>query len=61
VLSLLESLGPRVSAIFRSHRIDGMAQKQIAAAFGISVSTVESDLRIAYRALAQWKERSDGA
>lgn len=61
VLSLLESLGPRVSATFRRHRIDGMAQKQVAAELGVSLSTVESDLRVAYRALAQWKERSDEA
>ncbi len=38
-----------------------MAQKQVAAELGISLSTVESDLRVAYRALAQWKERSDEA
>lgn len=59
VLTLLDSLGPRVSTIFRRHRIDGMAQKQIATELGISLSTVESDLRVAYRALVQWKERND--
>lgn len=59
VLTLLDSLGPRISTIFRRHRIDGMAQKQIAAELGISLSTVESDLRVAYRALVQWKERND--
>jgi len=50
---------PRVAAIFRRHRIDGVPQKDIAAEFGVSLSTVESDLRRAYRALAEWKERVD--
>lgn len=58
VLALLDGLGMRVSAIFRRHRIDGRAQKDIAAEFGVSLSTVESDLRTAYRALGEWKERS---
>ncbi|GFE73520.1 MULTISPECIES: RNA polymerase sigma factor [Novosphingobium] len=61
VLSLLESLGPRVSRVFRRHRIDGAAQKDVAAELGVSLSTVESDLRVAYRALVEWKERSDEA
>jgi len=55
----LDSLGDRVSAIFRRHRIDGIAQRQVAEEFGVSLSTVESDLRTAYRALAQLKERFD--
>ncbi|WP_347304118.1 RNA polymerase sigma factor [Croceibacterium sp. TMG7-5b_MA50] len=50
---------PRVSAIFRRHRVDGIAQRQIAAEFGVSLSTVESDLRIAYRALAELREQFD--
>lgn len=50
---------PRVAAIFRRHRIDGVAQRQIAAEFGISQSTVEADLRIAYRALAGLREQFD--
>lgn len=58
VLALLDSLGPRVSAIFRRHRIDGAAQKVIATEMGISLSTVESDLRVAYRALGDWQEKA---
>ncbi|MGF7153309.1 RNA polymerase sigma factor [Novosphingobium gossypii] len=58
VMALLDGLGQRVAAIFRRHRIDGTAQKVIAAEMGISLSTVEADLRIAYRALAEWKDRS---
>lgn len=56
VLALLDGLGPRVATIFRRHRIDGIGQKAVAADMGISLSTVESDLRIAYRALAEWKD-----
>lgn len=47
----LHDLGPRVAAVFRRHRVDGVAQRQIAGEMGISLSTVESDLRLAYRAM----------
>lgn len=57
VTLLIEALGPRVLTTFRRHRIDGIAQRQVAAELGVSLSTVESDLRSAYRALAEWKER----
>jgi len=59
VMRLLDSLGERPAVIFRRHRIDGIAQKQLAAELGVSLSTVESDLRLAYRALVEWKERND--
>lgn len=55
----LDQLGPRAAAIFRRHRIDGAAQRQIAEEFGVSLSTVESDLRAAYRVIAELKEQSD--
>ena len=62
VEELLEGLEPpRVGAIFRRHRIDGVSQREAAAEFGISLSTVESDLRKAYTALAAWKDRMDEA
>jgi len=61
VAEALEALGPRAAAIFRRHRVDGVQQKQVAQEFGVSVSTVESDLRAAYRALAELKERLDEA
>jgi RNA polymerase sigma-70 factor (ECF subfamily) len=61
VLTMLDGLGPRVAAVFRRHRIDGVAQKDVASEFGVSLSTVESDLRAAYRALSEWKERRDEA
>jgi RNA polymerase sigma-70 factor (ECF subfamily) len=44
----LEELPPRAAAILRRHRIDGATQPDIAAEFGVSLSTVESDLRRAY-------------
>lgn len=61
ILDELERLGPRVAAVFRRHRIDGVPQRQIAEEFGVSLSTVESDLRTAYRAVREWKERLDEA
>lgn len=61
VAEALEALGPRPAAIFRRHRIDGIPQRQVAEEFGVSLSTVESDLRGAYRALAELKERLDEA
>lgn len=60
VLAMLNGLGPRVAMAFRRHRIDGIAQKAVAAELGVSLSTVESDLRTAYRALAEWKARAGG-
>ena len=59
VLETLEALGPRPAAIFRRHRVDGIAQRVLAEEFGVSLSTVESDLRRAYAALAALKERID--
>lgn len=56
VLALLDSLGPRVTTVFRRHRIDGVTQKALATELGVSLSTIEGDLRVAYRALAEWKE-----
>ena len=57
----LAALGDRPAAIFRRHRIDGVAQRDIAAEFGVSLSTVESDLRRAYRALADLRRMIDEA
>lgn len=57
VAETLAALGPRREAVFRRARIDNVPQRQIAAELGISLSTVESDLRIACRAVADLKER----
>lgn len=55
----LDMLGERPAAIFRRHRIDGVGQRDIAAEFGVSLSTVESDLRRAYRALIELRNSFD--
>ncbi|MFW2829740.1 sigma-70 family RNA polymerase sigma factor [Sphingomonas sp. ID0503] len=55
----LEALGERTAAIFRRHRIDGVQQKDIAREFGVSLSTVEADLRKAYRAMIDLRRRFD--
>ena len=55
----LAGLGPRVDAIFRRYRLDGVGQADIAAEWGISLSSVEKDLQKAYRALAELKARFD--
>lgn len=61
IMATLESHGPRIATIFRRHRIDGVSQRDVARELGISLSTVESDLRAAYRALREWRERTDEA
>lgn len=55
VSETLANLGERPAAIFRRHRIDGIPQREVAEEFGVSLSTVESDLRSAYRALTELK------
>lgn len=60
-VAVIEGLGPRAASIFRRHRIDGVTQRVIAAEMGVSVSTVESDLRTAYRALAELDGGDDEA
>jgi len=57
----LAGLGERPAAVFRRHRIDQVPQRQVAEEFGVSLSTVESDLRRAYAVLAALKERIDEA
>ena len=61
VAATLDALGPRPAAIFRRHRVDGVPQRQLAQEFGVSLSTIESDLRRVYAALAELKERIDEA
>ncbi|WBO24018.1 RNA polymerase sigma factor [Sphingomonas abietis] len=53
---VLAEIGPRAHEIFRLHRIEGLAQRDIAARLGISLSTVESDMRKAYRAILAARE-----
>jgi RNA polymerase sigma factor (sigma-70 family) len=45
----LAELGDRAREVFRLHRIEGVQQRDIASRLGVSLSTVESDIRKAYR------------
>lgn len=55
VTQLLRSLGDRKTTIFHRARVEGVPQRVIAAELGISLSTVESDLRDVTRALVKLK------
>ena len=57
IAATLAALGERPALVFRRARVEGVSQKQIAAELGISISTVESDLRMAAHALAALKEQ----
>lgn len=61
VMAVLQGLDPRVAGAFRRHRVDGVPQRQVARELGVSLSTLESDLRTAYRAIREWRERHDEA
>lgn len=52
VTQLLRTLGTRKATVFRRARLDGVPHRTIAADLGISLSTVEADLREVTRALA---------
>jgi len=56
---VLAALGPRVERIFRRHRLDGVPQRVLAAEFGVSLSTVESDLRKATKAMVELRQLLD--
>ena len=55
----LAKLPPRAVAIFRQHRIEGHTQREIAAAMGLSASTIEADLRMVYRLLDELRGKLD--
>ncbi|WP_260596877.1 RNA polymerase sigma factor [Sphingomonas endolithica] len=57
----LLAVGERAARIFRRHRLDGVEQRVVAAEMGVSLSTVEADLRKAYRAMIELKRRFDEA
>jgi RNA polymerase sigma-70 factor (ECF subfamily) len=59
VQSELQKLPPRALSIFRQHRIEGLTQREIAGAMGLSASTIESDLRLVYRLLDELKRNLD--
>jgi len=47
----LRSVGERAAWIFQRYKVDGIHQHRIAAELGVSLSTVEKDLRKAYEAV----------
>jgi RNA polymerase sigma-70 factor (ECF subfamily) len=57
----LAALGERPAHCLRRFRLDGVPQKDIANELGVSLSTVESDLRRAYAALLAVRRQSDDA
>lgn len=57
----LGELGARAARIFRRYRLDGIEQRRIAAELGVSISTVESDLRRSYAALSNLRRDADDA
>jgi RNA polymerase sigma-70 factor (ECF subfamily) len=59
VRAALAALGPRVEQVFRRHRLDEVPQRDIAAELGVSLSTVESDLRRATKALIELRSSFD--
>ncbi len=56
VAAVLAAMGERKASIFRRVRVDGEPQRKVAEAFGVSLSTVESDLREVARALLKLKD-----
>jgi RNA polymerase sigma-70 factor (ECF subfamily) len=59
VTAHLRNLPERAVQVFRSHRIDGRRQREIAIDMGLSQSTIESDLRLVYQALDDIRNRFD--
>jgi RNA polymerase sigma factor (sigma-70 family) len=59
VEAAVSATGDRPARIFRRFRVDGVAQRDIAAEFGVSLSTVEADLRKVYAALVTVRRQFD--
>lgn len=57
IAQALAALGERPATVFRRARIEGVPQKRIAEELGVSISTVESDLRLAAQTIAALKEQ----
>ena len=53
--------GERPARIFRRFRVDGLNQRDIASEMGVSLSTVEADLRKVYAALAALRRQFDAS
>jgi len=61
VQQALDEVGERPAALFRRHRIDGVPQLALAEEFGVSLSTVESDLRRVYARVLDIRRAIDEA
>jgi len=59
VTRALAALPERTVQVFRRYRIDGVAQKEIAAELGISLSAVEKHLQKAYQVVVETQQRLD--
>ena len=57
----LRLLGSRTETILRRHRIDGVAQKDLAREQGLSLSAIEKHLQKAYRSIALVQIEVDGS
>ena len=61
VEAAIVATGERPARIFRRFRVDGLAQRDIASEMGVSLSTVEADLRKVYAALATLRRQFDAS
>lgn len=55
----IAATGDRAARVFRRFRVDGIQQREIAAETGVSLSTVEADLRKVYAAIAKVRRQFD--
>jgi len=61
VETAISATGERPAHIFRRFRVDGLGQRDIASEMGVSLSTVEADLRKVYAALAAIRRQFDAS
>lgn len=61
VETAITATGERPARIFRRFRVDGQNQRDIAREMGVSLSTVEADLRKVYAALAVIRRQFDAS
>lgn len=61
VETAIDATGERPARIFRRFRVDGLGQRDIASEMGVSLSTVEADLRKVYAALAAIRRQFDAS
>ena len=59
VENAIAATGERPARIFRRFRVDGVHQREIASEMGVSLSTVEADLRKVYAKLAEIRRQFD--